>query len=130
MTSPLGAGRPSTFADSSVVPDLAPLAQQYHDNFIAAGLNPIGLEQGLFPLKSLNRQQVNGYSSTPERPSLLDFWSPESFNYSMVEISANGDLSVSVRGIPGYERGSQIGSAPLGAEAVLPYLNFTIAPLS
>ncbi len=130
VTSPIGAGRPSTFADSSVVPDLAALAQQYHDNFITAGLNPIGLEQGLFPLKSFNRQQVNGYSSTPERPGLLDFWSPESFNYSVVEISDDGDLSVSVRGIPGYDRGSRIGSAPLEAEAVLPYLDFTIAPLS
>ena len=130
VTSPIGAGRPSTFADSSQVPSLATLAQQYNDNFIASGLNPTGLEQGLFPLKSFNRQQVSGYSSNPDQPGLLDFWSPESFNYTTIAISRSGDLSVSVRGIPGYGSESQIGSAPLGADAVLPYIDFTIAPVS
>lgn len=125
VTSPIGAGRPSSFVGT----DLVATAQAYQQSFISKGLNPIGLEQGLFKLTNLNRSQIPGYQSNLQKPQLLDFWSPESFNYTQIDINPSGQLSVDVRGIPGYGANSQVNNAPGSPDAVKSYLTFTVDPI-
>jgi phosphodiesterase/alkaline phosphatase D-like protein len=126
VTSPIGAGRPSGFVNQ----DLVATSQAYQNSFIENDLNPIGLEQGLFKITSLNRSQIAGYQSDLSHPQLLDFWSPESFNYTQIDINQSGQLHIEVRGIPGYDSNSEVNKPTGPADAVRSYVTFSVDPIA
>ena len=105
VSSPIGATRPEYFqqaADNTTKnPDgLITVASRYSDAFTKSGLLPIGLSQGLSNLVSLKRNGITNYKADIQHPNLIDFWSPNTHNYGMVEVNSNGQLTASIRGIP------------------------------
>ena len=75
------------------------MANRYSNAFTKAGLKPIGLSQGLSNLVSLKRSGLSNYTADVKNPKLVDFWSPDTHNYGMVDVNSSGQLTASIRGI-------------------------------
>ena len=104
VSSPIGATRPEFFQqaaqDTTANPDgLITMANRYSNAFTKAGLKPIGLSQGLSNLVSLKRSGLSNYTADVKNPKLVDFWSPDTHNYGMVDVNSSGQLTASIRGI-------------------------------
>ncbi len=71
---------------------------------IAAGLDPLGLDPGYFGLHGVFRE------GDPDADSLrqpIDFYSPDTFNYTSLDVSADGvTLAVATYGINSYAQNS------------------------
>ena len=91
---PLGATGPDLITNHTFL-----MAQQLANSIAtaqaAAGVEPIGL-QGYPGLKNVTRI---GDPTASFSPSAVDFYSPDTFNYNTLDVSANGDLSVASFGI-------------------------------
>ncbi|MCX7088151.1 MAG: alkaline phosphatase D family protein [Methylococcales bacterium] len=94
VAGPLGATGPDLITNHTFA-----MAQQYANSMFAAqtaaGIEPLGL-QGYPGLKNVSRLNDPNAGTTP---SAVDFYSPDTFNYNALEISASGQLTVTSWGI-------------------------------
>ncbi len=132
VTSPIGAGRP---AEAFLGKDLVGLADTLTGNYLKGNLDPIGLRAGFPGLTALKRQATGSHTTADlNNPKPIDFWSPDTFNYGLLDVNANGQLTVSVRGIPGHVvndgKTAWNAVATPEANAVAEILSFTLNPLA
>ena len=93
---PMGAGGPDTVTDHSFA-NIKSLADTLAGKEKAAGLNPIGLDANFMGLNNLKRE-FDPTAATAPQP--IDFYSPDTFNFTTFDISADGKtLGVNVQGV-------------------------------
>ena len=87
---------------------------------ISAGVDPIGLATNYLGLHDVMRDQ-NGVLVSETTPQAADFYSPDTFNYNVMNVSADGKtLTVKSVGINSYAQnnrveagtGNQVGNSP------------------
>jgi len=127
VSSPIGASRPGGFVNAikTAKDGLTGIAANYAAEFNNSGLLPIGLGKDFPGLTSLTRHGIAGYSADVKNPKLIDFWTPNSFNYGVIDVDSTGKLKASLRGIPPTDKNAFPASAP----AVEDLLSFSIAPV-
>src|SRR5262245_44804376 len=98
VAGPIGATGPDTITDHRFA-NIKSLADALVASETAAGVDPIGLDA--FPgLKNVTRE---GDPNAGTNPTGFDFYSPDTFNYATLNISADGStISVGVKGIDSY----------------------------
>ena len=93
---PIGATGPDTITDHSFT-NIKSLADQLAATQTAAGVNPVGLSPSLAGLKNVVREG-DPNADTLRQP--IDFYSPDTFNYTVFDISPDGKtLNVNVQGV-------------------------------
>ena len=92
---PLGATGPETITDHSFA-NIKAIADSVANAQVTAGVDPIGLQN--YPgLHSLFRESD---PTAPTTPQAVDFYSPDTFNFTVLDVSANGKtLTVSSVGM-------------------------------
>jgi Ca2+-binding RTX toxin-like protein/phosphodiesterase/alkaline phosphatase D-like protein len=100
---PMGAGGPDTVTDHSFA-NIKTLADTLAAKETAGGLNPIGLDKNFMGLNNVRRE---GDPLADTNRSAVDFYSPDTFNYTTFDISADGKtLSVNVQGVNSFAANS------------------------
>ncbi len=79
----------------------------------------LGLPAGFPGLRIALRQ---GDSNAPTAPSPVDFFSPDTFNYTILDVAADGVLTVTTWGIPSYRQDT----FPRDAIEAIPIFSFRI----
>ena len=98
VTGPIGAGGPDKFPDHSfAVIQIA--ANRANERQVSQGQPPLGLPANFPGLHGVFRQWDPGAAATP---SPVDFHSPDTFNYTVLTVAADGGLTVETWGIPSY----------------------------
>jgi phosphodiesterase/alkaline phosphatase D-like protein len=93
---PVGATGPDTVTDHSFA-NIKSLADALAAKQTAAGVNPIGLSPTFAGLKNVFRE---GDPNADTNRSAVDFYSPDTFNYTTFDVSADGKtLNVKVQGV-------------------------------
>ncbi len=93
---PIGATGPDTITDHSFA-NIKSLADKLAATQTAAKVNPVGLDPNFPGLKNLVRE---GDPNADTLRQAVDFYSPDTFNYTTFDISADGKtLNVNVQGI-------------------------------
>lgn len=96
VAGPLGATGPDTITNHTFS-NLNALATTLANAQLAAGVDPIGLAPNYPGLHSVTRE---GDANADVNRSPIDFYSPDTFNFSKLETSADGaTLTVSITGI-------------------------------
>ncbi|AFY32946.1 SdiA-regulated domain-containing protein [Calothrix sp. PCC 7507] len=96
---PLGATGPDAITDHSFS-NIKSLADKLVTSQIAANVNPVGLDPKYPGLKNVVREG-DANADTLRQP--IDFYSPDTYNYTVFDISADGKtLNVNVQGINSY----------------------------
>jgi Ca2+-binding RTX toxin-like protein/phosphodiesterase/alkaline phosphatase D-like protein len=96
---PMGAGGPDTVTDHSFA-NIKTLADTLAAKETAGGLNPIGLDKNFMGLNNVRRE---GDPLADTNRSAVDFYSPDTFNYTTFDISADGKtLGVNVQGVNSF----------------------------
>jgi phosphodiesterase/alkaline phosphatase D-like protein/arylsulfatase A-like enzyme len=96
---PIGATGPNTITDHSFA-NIKSLADALATKQTAAGVNPVGLSPTFAGLKNVVRE---GDPNADTLRQAVDFYSPDTFNYTTFDISADGKtLNVNVQGINSY----------------------------
>jgi phosphodiesterase/alkaline phosphatase D-like protein len=99
IAGPIGATGPDTITDHSFA-NIKGLADALVASETTAGVDPIGLDPAFPGLKNVTRE---GDPNAGTAPTGFDFYSPDTFNYATLNISADGStLSVGVKGINAY----------------------------
>ena len=117
---PMGATGPDTVTDHSFA-NVKALAEALAAKQTAAGLNPIGLDGGYRGLFNVYRE---GDSSASSNSQPVDFYTPDTNNYVALEVSPEGVLTVTLRGINSYSSNSF--PEPSAANAARTILSFSI----
>jgi phosphodiesterase/alkaline phosphatase D-like protein len=100
IVGPIGATGPDLITDHSFA-NIKALADALVASETAAGVDPIGLDAAFPGLKNVTRE---GDPTAGTAPTAFDFYSPDTFNYATLNISADGStLSVGVKGINSYQ---------------------------
>lgn len=121
IAGPIGATGPDTVTDHSFQ-SIKSLADALAARQSAAGVDPIGLDPSFPGLKNVWRE---GDPNAGASPSPFDFYSPDTFNYATLNISADGTtLSVGLKGINSYATNSF--PQPGAANPVRDILSFQI----
>jgi 3-phytase/alkaline phosphatase D len=98
---PIGAGGPDVVTDHSIA-NIQKLADDLANKQKAAKVNPIGLDPNFSGLKNVVRE---GDANADTNRSAFDFYSPDTFNYTVFDISADGKtLNVNVQGVNSYAK--------------------------
>ena len=89
-------------------------AHRLQGNMQNQGVDPIGLSAEYPGLRSLSRSvdlfdDNPTYTANVNEPGLLDFWSPQTFNWGQLQIDEQGLLTVSAWGINAYRYNKQAG---------------------
>jgi phosphodiesterase/alkaline phosphatase D-like protein len=93
---PIAAGGPDVITDHSFN-NIKKLADTLAAKEVAGGLNPIGLDKNFMGLNNVRRE---GDPLADVNREAVDFYSPDTFNYTTFDISADGKtLSVNVQGV-------------------------------
>lgn len=96
---PLGATGPDLFLNHDFA-SIKTIADSLAAAQVAAGVEPFGLI-GYPGLKNVARE---GDANASTSPSVVDFYSPDTFNYSILEVSADGKMltvrSIGIRATP------------------------------
>jgi phosphodiesterase/alkaline phosphatase D-like protein len=96
---PIAAGGPDVITDHSFN-NIKKLADTLAAKEVAGGLNPIGLDKNFMGLNNVRRE---GDPLADVNREAVDFYSPDTFNYTTFDISADGKtLSVNVQGINSF----------------------------
>ena len=82
---PLGATGPETITDHSFT-NIQAIANSVAQAQVAAGIEPIGLE-GYPGLHDVARE---GDPTADGNPQTVDFYSPDTFNFTVLDVSGNG----------------------------------------
>jgi phosphodiesterase/alkaline phosphatase D-like protein len=99
VVGPIGATGPDTITDHSIA-NIKSLADALVASEVAAGVDPVGLDPAFPGLKNVVRE---GDPNAAADPTGFDFYSPDTFNYAGLNISADGStLSFDVKGINSY----------------------------
>jgi hypothetical protein len=99
VAGPIGAGGPDTVTDHSFS-NISNLATGLFNAQVTAGVDPVGLDANNPYLFNVRRE---GHASANAERSAIDFFSPDTFNYAVLNFSADGStLDVSVEGINSY----------------------------
>jgi phosphodiesterase/alkaline phosphatase D-like protein len=99
VAGPIGATGPDTITDHSFA-NIKSLADTLAAQEIAKGVDPIGLDTAFPGLKNVTRE---GDANADSNRTGFDFYSPDTFNYATLNISADGStLTVGVKGINSY----------------------------
>jgi alkaline phosphatase D len=98
VTGPIGAGGPDKFADHSFAA-IQIAAKRANERQVSQGQPPLGLPANFPGLHGVFRQGDPGAAATP---SPVDFYSPDTFNYTVLTVAADGNLTVETWGIPSY----------------------------
>jgi phosphodiesterase/alkaline phosphatase D-like protein/predicted AlkP superfamily pyrophosphatase or phosphodiesterase len=118
---PIGAGGPDTITDHSFA-NIKTLADNLVKTQSAAGVNPLGLDPNFPGLKNVVRE------GDPNADSLRqpgDFFSPDTFNYTVFDLSADGKtLNLNVQGINSYARDTYL--EPSATNPVRSILSFSV----
>jgi phosphodiesterase/alkaline phosphatase D-like protein len=100
VVGPIGATGPDTITDHSFA-NIKSLADALVASETAAGVDPIGLDPAFAGLKNVTRE---GDPNAGATPTAFDFYSPDTFNYATLNISADGStLTFDVKGINSYQ---------------------------
>ena len=96
---PMGATGPDQvtdhgFANIKAISDLLVTRQ------LNAGVNPVGLDPLTTP--GLSNVWREGDATAAIAPKPVDFLSPDTFNYAVMEVTSDGILNVALRGIDSY----------------------------
>jgi len=97
------------------------LADALAANQLAAGINPIGLDKNFTGLFNVYRE---GDSTATTSPKAVDFYTPDTNNYVSLDVTPEGVLTVSLRGINSYAQNSF--PEPSAANAARTILSFSI----
>lgn len=117
---PLGATGPDTVTDHSFT-NVKTLADALAAKQVAAGLNPIGLDKNFAGLFNVYRE---GDTTAASSPKAVDFYSPDTNNYVALDVTPEGVLTVTLRGINSYATNSF--PEPSAANAARTILSFSI----
>jgi len=98
VTGPIGAGGPDKFADHSFAA-IQIAANRANERQVSQGQPPLGLPANFPGLQGVFRQ---GDPDAAATPSPVDFYSPDTFNYTVLTVAADGGLTVETWGIPSY----------------------------
>jgi hypothetical protein len=98
VTGPIGAGGPDKFADHSFAA-IQIAANRANERQVNQGQPPLGLPASFPGLHGVVRQ---GDPDAAATPSPVDFYSPDTFNYTVLTVAADGNLTVETWGIPSY----------------------------
>ena len=122
VTGPIGAGGPDAITDHSFA-NIQSLANALANQQQSAGVDPIGLDSSYFGLKVNYRE---GDANATSSPSPVDFYSPDTFNYSTLDVSADGQtLTVQINGTNSY--GANTFPQPDASNPVREILNFQVS---
>src|SRR5262245_55627225 len=132
VAGPIGATGPDTITDHGIA-NIMSLANALAAKEIAAGVDAIGLDAAFPGLKDVIRE---GDANADASRTGFDFYSPDTFNYATLNISADGStLSVGVKGVNSYAVNSfpQPGVANpvrdiLSFEIGLEHVNVAVSP--
>jgi phosphodiesterase/alkaline phosphatase D-like protein len=118
---PIGATGPDTVTDHSFA-NIKKLADSLAANQSATGVNPIGLSANFAGLKNVVRE---GDPTADTNRQAVDFYSPDTFNYTTFDISADGKtLNVNVQGVNSYLKDTN--PEPSAANPVRSILSFSV----
>jgi phosphodiesterase/alkaline phosphatase D-like protein len=118
---PLGATGPDGNTDHSFAA-IKKLADDLAAKQTAAGVNPIGLSANFAGLKNVVRE---GDPDADKLRQAVDFYSPDTFNYTVFDISADGKtLNVNVQGVNSYLKDTN--PEPSAANPVRSILSFSL----
>jgi uncharacterized protein YjiK/phosphodiesterase/alkaline phosphatase D-like protein len=118
---PIGATGPDTITDHSFA-NIKALADKLAAKQIADKVNPIGLDPNYAGLKNVYRE---GDPNADTNRQAIDFYSPDTFNYTVFDISADGKtLNVTVQGINSYAANTF--PEPSAANPVRTILSFSL----
>jgi len=120
LAGPIGAGGPDGLTDHSFA-TIQRVAAQRNAVQIALREPGLGLPANFPGLRNVFRQ---GDPNAAASPSPVDFSSPDTFNYTIVEVAEDGTLTVTNWGIPSYRQNT----FPQDAIEATPILGFQIAP--
>jgi phosphodiesterase/alkaline phosphatase D-like protein len=118
VTGPIGGGGPDKFADHSFAA-IQIAANRANERQVSQGQPPLGLPANFPGLHGVFRQ---GDPDAAATPSPVDFNSPDTFNYTVLTLAADGNLTVETWGIPSYAENT----FPQTAVAVTSILGFQI----
>jgi phosphodiesterase/alkaline phosphatase D-like protein len=105
VASPLGAGRPYAWVkDGKTKNDIVTAANKWSSELANAGYNLIGLTASTPGFVSVRREKLGDYTANPANPQPIDFWSPDTFNYAVMDMNPSGQLNVALRGIDGLDK--------------------------
>jgi phosphodiesterase/alkaline phosphatase D-like protein len=119
LAGPIGAGGPDGLTDHSFA-TIQAAADVRNSTQVALGEPALGLPADFPGLRNVSRQDDPNAAVSP---SPVDFFSPDTFNYMVVDVAADGTLTVTTWGIPSY--GQNI--FPQDAIEATPILSFQIA---
>ena len=108
VTGPIGAGGPDRFVDHSFAA-IQMAANRANERQVSQGQPPLGLPASFPGLHGVFRQ---GDPDAAATPSPVDFYSPDTFNYTVLTVAAVGGLTVETWGIPSYPENTFPRSAP------------------
>jgi phosphodiesterase/alkaline phosphatase D-like protein/arylsulfatase A-like enzyme len=118
---PIGATGPDSVTDHSFA-NIKKLSDDLVAKQVAAGVNPIGLSANFAGLKNVVRE---GDPSADTNRQAADFYSPDTFNYTIFDVSADGKtLNVNVQGINSTATNSF--QEPSAANPVRSILSFSL----
>ncbi len=118
---PIGATGPDTITDHSFA-NIKTLADKLTAKQVAEKVNPIGLDPNFAGLKNVYRE---GDPNADTNRQAADFYSPDTFNYTTFDISADGKtLNVTVQGVNSYAANSF--PEPSAANPVRTILSFSL----
>jgi len=120
LAGPIGGGGPDGFSDHSFA-TIQTAADDRNASQLASGEPRLGLPAD-FP--GLERVFHEGDPSAATSPSPVDFFSPDTFNYTVIDVAVDGTLTVTTWGIPSYRQNT----FPQGPIAATPILGFQIGP--
>jgi hypothetical protein len=116
LVGPLGAGGPDAITDHSF-DNIKSLADARAQSEIAHGLDPIGLDPAFPGLSNVFRE------GDPDADALrqpVDFYSPDTFNYAALDVSADGgSLTVSIFGIDSFSANTFLEPDQVGQERLI-----------
>jgi phosphodiesterase/alkaline phosphatase D-like protein len=122
LDGPIGATGPDLITDHSFA-NIQTLAHNYATQQMMRGIDPIGLDPAFPGLTNVWRE---GDPTAATDPKPFDFYSPDTFNYAVFDLSADGStLTVTVKGIDSYA--SNTFPQPGAANVVRQILQFQIA---
>ena len=118
---PLGATGPDIVTDHSIS-NIKSLADTLATSQTTAGVNPIGLASNFYGLKNVVRE---GDPNADASRQPFDFYSPDTFNYTVFDISPDGKtLNINVQGINSYAQNTF--PEPDSANPVRSILSFSL----
>ena len=96
---PIGSGGPDTITDHSFA-NIKAISDALAAKQIGNNVNPIGLDPNFPGLRNLVRE---GDPTASTSPKPFDFYSPDTFNYTVFDVSADGkSLNINVEGVNSY----------------------------